>query len=262
MSRRGVAHLTFPVDMQEADRAKPGSGRAGHVADAGHRARVRATDVVPQRAELEQAAAVLNDGEKVVILAGSARGVRATSSSPRDLLGAPVVKSLSGKMAVPDDHPNVTGGIGLLGTKPSEEAIDDCDTIFMVGTNFPYTRWLPVEKEACRSSSIPMRLGNRIPLDAGLVGDAKEKVAELLPLLHRKEDRSFLETAQEGRDGLASGHGRAGLARPRPDPAAVPDARSLDRYAEDDAILNCDSGTIATWAARHFDIRGGREFYL
>jgi pyruvate dehydrogenase (quinone) len=263
LSRRGVAHLTFPVDMQEADPSAAGyegglgtsrTPETAPVFDPPH--------VVPRRADLEQAASVLNAGERVVILAGiGARGAGNEVLAASELLGAPVIKTLSGKMVVPDDHPNVTGGLGLLGTKPSEEAVDDCDTIFLIGTNFPYTRWLPVEKKAVQIELDPIRLGNRIPLDAGLVGDAAETLRELLPLLERKEDRSFLDGAQAG---TAEWHEAIGaLASPDRDPIQPQYLMSLiDRYASDDAVLNSDSGTIATWAARHFTIRGGREFYL
>jgi pyruvate dehydrogenase (quinone)/pyruvate oxidase len=263
LSRRGVSHLTFPVDMQEADPAQ--SGYEGGLDTSRTPATAPVFDpphVVPRREDLDKAASVLNAGEKVVILAGiGARGATDELLAASDLLGAPVIKTLSGKMSAPDDHPNVTGGLGLLGTRPSEEAIDDCDTIFMVGTNFPYTRWLPIEKRAVQIELDPVRLGNRIPLDAGLVGDAKETLAELLPLVQRKEDRSFLEGAQDGKAKWLEA--MEALASPDRDPIQPQYLVSLiDRYASDDAILNSDSGTIATWAARHFTVRGGREFYL
>ncbi|MFL5798106.1 MAG: thiamine pyrophosphate-dependent enzyme [Actinomycetota bacterium] len=263
LSMRGVAHLTFPVDMQEADPKQ--SGYEGGLDTSRTPASAPVFDpplVVPRRAELEKAAAVLNGAKKVAILAGiGARGAGDELLAASDLLGAPVIKSLSGKMVAPDDHPNVTGGLGLLGTKPSEEAVDGCDAIFLIGTNFPYTRWLPVEKKAVQIEIDPVRLGNRIPLDAGLVGDAKETLRELLPLLQRKEDRSFLENAQEGTK--AWHESMTALESPYRDPIQPQYLmRLIDRYADDDAILNSDSGTIATWAARHFTIRGTREFYL
>jgi pyruvate dehydrogenase (quinone)/pyruvate oxidase len=263
LSRRGVAHLTFPVDMQEADPEQ--SGYEGGLDTSRTPATAPVFDpphVIPRREDLERAASVLNEAAKVVILAGiGARGATDELLAASDLLGAPVIKTLSGKMVAPDDHPNVTGGLGLLGTKPSEEAVDDCDTIFMVGTNFPYTRWLPVEKKAVQIELDPIRLGNRIPLDAGLVGDAGETLAELLPLLRRKEDRSFLEGAREGKSKWHEA--MDALASPDREPIQPQYLMSLiDRHASDDAILNSDSGTIATWAARHFTIRGGREFYL
>ena len=263
MSKRGVAHLTFPVDMQEADPSK--SGYEGGMDTSRTPATAPVFDpphVVPRRQDLEHAAGVLNEAKKVAILAGiGARGAADEVLAVSDLLGAPVIKSLSGKMVVPDDHPNVTGGLGLLGTKPSEDAVDGCDTIFLIGTNFPYTRWLPADKKAVQVEIDPIRLGNRMPLDAGLVGDAKQTLAELIPLLERKEDRSFLEKAQDGK--RSWGESMAALESPDRDPIQPQYLmRLIDRYASDDAILNSDSGTIATWAARHFTVRGGREFYL
>ena len=263
LSRRGVAHVTFPVDMQEADPSK--SGYEGGLDTARTPASAPVFDrprVVPRRQDLEKAAAVLNEAGKVVILAGiGARGAADELLAASDLLGAPIVKSLPGKMVVPDDHPNVTGGLGLLGTKPSEDAVDGCDAIFLVGTNFPYTRWLPVDKKAVQIEIDPIRLGNRIPLDAGLVGDAEETLQELLPLVQRKEDRSFLEKIQKETESW--NESMAALEAPDRDPIQPQYLmRLVDRYADDDAILNSDSGTIATWAARHFTVRGRREFYL
>ncbi|HXJ63375.1 MAG TPA: thiamine pyrophosphate-binding protein [Actinomycetota bacterium] len=263
MSRRGVAHLTFPVDMQEADPEQ--SGFEGGLDTSRTPATAPVFDpphVVPARQDLERAASVLNAGKRVAILAGiGARGATDQLLAASELLGAPVIKSLSGKMVAPDDHPNVIGGLGLLGTRPSEEAVDDCDTIFLIGTNFPYTRWLPAEKRAVQIELDPIRLGNRIPLDAGLVGTAKETLTELLPLLERKEDRGFLEQAQDGKAKWVEA--MTALASPERDPIQPQYLMSLvDQHANDDAILNCDSGTIATWAARHFTIRGQREFYL
>src|SRR5205814_8053909 len=115
------------------------------------------------------------------------------------LLGAPVVKPLPGKAVAPDDHPLSVGGLGLLGTRPAEEAMDDCDTLFMIGTNFPYTRFLPEKARAVQIEADPTRVGNRIPVEAPLVGDAKETLAEVLPMLRRKDERKFLEKAQKGK---------------------------------------------------------------
>jgi pyruvate dehydrogenase (quinone) len=263
LSKRGVAHLTFPVDMQEAD--PEASGYEGGLDTARTPATAPVYDpprIVPEKEHLEKAARVLNDGTKVAILAGiGARGAADELLAASELLAAPIVKSLSGKMVAPDDHPSVVGGLGLLGTKPGEEAVDGCDTLFMVGTNFPYTRWLPVEKQAVQIELDPVRLGNRIPLAAGLVGDSKATLGELIPHLRRQEDRSFLEKAQKGKEEWEES--MAALASPEREPIQPQYLMSLiDRYASDDAILNSDSGTIATWAARHFRIRGRREFYL
>ena len=120
-----------------------------------------------------------------------------------ETLGAPIIKALLGKAAVPDDSPYTTGGIGLLGTKPSQEAMENCDTLLMVGTSFPYIEFLPKPGQA-RGVQIdldPTRIGLRYPVEVGLVGDARRTLQKLLPLLDATNDRRFLEEAQ-------TGHGR------------------------------------------------------
>src|SRR5205085_4542919 len=117
-----------------------------------------------------------------------------------ELLAAPIVKALLGKAAVPDDSPYTTGGIGLLGTKPSQEALEDCDTLLMVGSSFPYIEFMPKPDQA-RGVQIeldPKRIGLRYPVEVGLVGDSRRTLQALLPMLQRHEDRSFLEKAQQG----------------------------------------------------------------
>jgi pyruvate dehydrogenase (quinone) len=264
LAHRTVSHLTFPNDLQvaAADQVPyEGVGPARLPATAPVYA---APPGLPRAADLERAAAVLNQGSDVVMLVGSgALGARDEVLQVADLLGSPIVKTLPGKAVVPDDHPLTTGGIGLLGTRPSEEAMEGAKTLFMVGTNFPYTKHLPGPDQV-RTVQVdvdPVRAGNRMPTEVPLVGDAAETLRALLPLLERKEDRGFLERAQQN------------MAKWREDLVTLEDGsrdpiqpqylmRVVDRHAADDAILSSDSGTIATWAARHFDIRGRREFYL
>ncbi|TMK87359.1 MAG: pyruvate oxidase [Actinobacteria bacterium] len=263
LSRKGVSHLTFPVDMQEAPAdEKPYEGGLGT-------ARTPATApvyipprVVPRPEDLQSAARVLNEGRKVAVLAGvGALHARDEVAAAAELLGAPVIKSLPGKAVIPDDHPLSIGGLGLLGTRPSEEAMDGCDTLLLVGTNFPYTRFLPEKARAVQIELDGARVGNRMPVEVPLVGDAKDTLQELIPLLQRKEDRRFLEKAQEGRKEWD--RDMAALADGEREPIMPQYLMSvIDRLASDDAILTSDSGTIATWAARHFTIRGGRQFYL
>jgi pyruvate dehydrogenase (quinone) len=265
LARRTVSHLTFPVDMQEAPAdADPWEGGLGT-------SRIPATAPVyfaapglPRRADLERAAAVLNAGERVAMLVGAgALHARAEVLAVAEKLASPIVKSLSGKATVPDDDPYTTGGLGLLGTRPSEDVMEGCDTLFMVGTSFPYTSYLPEPgKVRCvQVDSDPVRTGNRMPTDVPLVGDTKETLAALVGLLGRKADRSFLEQAQEGmRQWRAD---LTALENPEREPIQPQYLmRVIDRLADDRAILTTDSGTIATWAARHFDIRGDRRFYL
>jgi len=174
LSYRGVAHITFPVDLQEeAVGAKERSKRniPGHTSDVfGRSARL------PDEADLRRAADLLNAGRQVAILAGQG-ALRATDELEQaaELLAAPIVKPLLGKAAVPDGSPYTTGPIGLLGTTPSQEALEGCDTLLMVGTSFPYIEFLPRPGQA-RAVQIeldPMRVGLRYPVEVGLVGDSR-----------------------------------------------------------------------------------------
>jgi pyruvate dehydrogenase (quinone) len=263
ISRGTVSHITFPVDIQEADPEEiPYEGGLGTARPPETAPTYNEPIVVPHDTDVRRAADVLNEGSKVVMLVGAgAMGAREEALAVGDALAAPIVKSLSGKAAIPDDHPLVTGGLGLLGTKPSVEAMESCDTLLMVGTNFPYTAFLPEKARVVQIELEAMRVGNRVPVEVPLVGHAAETLRALLPMLERKADRSFLESAQEGmrewREELAA------LEDPEREPIQPQYlARLVDRYAADDAILSSDSGTIATWAARHFDIRGDRRFML
>ena len=143
----------------------------------------------------------MNNGKKVAILAGrGALGAADELEQAAELLGAPIIKALLGKAAVPDDSPYTTGGIGLLGTKPSQEAMENCDTLLMVGTSFPYIEFLPKPDQAkgIQIDLDPKRIGLRFPVEVGLIGDSQNTLRELIPLLHRKDNRSFLDAAQAG----------------------------------------------------------------
>ncbi|MDM7853842.1 thiamine pyrophosphate-dependent enzyme [Cellulomonas alba] len=264
LARRGVAHLTIPNDVQVADaEADPYE----HVAPA----RPPATSPTflpapgrPRDEDLRAAAAVLNAAERPAILAGQgALRARDEVLAVADALGAPVIKTLPGKAVIPDDSPFAVGGIGLLGTRPGEDLVEDCDTLLMVGTNFPYTKHLPAPGtvKVVQLEADPVRAGVRLPTDVPMIGDAAEGLAALLPLLDRRTDRGHLEKYQ------------AAMATWRAEMDALEDETRrpiapqlavgvLDDLASDDAILTCDSGTIATWAARHWTIRGDRRFFL
>ncbi len=263
-ARRGVAHLTVPNDLQVADAdADPWQ----HVAPARPPATAPVMLRIPGRPrdeDLEMVASLLNEGEKIAILAGAgALHAREELLAVAEALAAPIVKTLSGKAAVPDDSPYTTGGIGLLGTRPSEELMEQIDTLFMVGTNFPYTKHLPAPGKVriAQIEADPARAGARIATEAPVIGDAKLALQGLLPLLKPRTDASFLQGCQHNMDKWRSSmSAQANSAR---DPIAPQYVVSvLDELAADDAVLTCDSGTIATWAARHWGIRGGREFFL
>jgi pyruvate dehydrogenase (quinone) len=262
-ARRGVAHLTFPNDIQIAPAGKDPYSTVAPVRPPSTAPIYLAPAVRPRDEDLRRAADLLNAGEKVAILAGiGARGAGRQVELAADKLSAPIVKSLLGKMVVADDSPYTTGGLGLLGTKPSEELMEEADTLLMLGTNFPYTKFLPEPGKAkvVQVEIDPARAGTRIPTDVPLVGDVAATLEALLPLIERK-DRAFLTKYQEKTHDWRQA--MAALESPDRDPIAPQYlAHELDAQAADDAILTCVSGTIATWAARHWQIRGGREFYL
>jgi pyruvate dehydrogenase (quinone) len=260
LSYQGVAHLTFPADVQEEEAGERSKRNVPH-----HSADIWAqSGRIPDQQELRQAADLLNAGRRTAILAG--RGaLHATDELEKaaELLAAPIIKPLLGKGAVPDDSPYTTGGIGLLGTKPSQDALEDCDTLLMVGTSFPYIEFFPRPDQA-RAVQIeldPKKIGLRYPVEVPLAGDSQKTLAALIPLLHRREDRTFLEKAQHSmRDWRGLMEERASR-RDRPmKPQVV--AAELGKRLRDDAIVSSDSGTFATWFARHLSARRGQMYSL
>jgi pyruvate dehydrogenase (quinone) len=251
LSYHGVSHVTIASDLQEQAIKKDMRSERnlpGHSADIFSRS-ARA----PAEADLHRAAEILNAGEKVAILAGrGAIGAADELEALAEKLAAPIIKPLLGKCCVPDDSPYTTGGIGLLGTEPSQDALEDCDTLLMVGTSFPYIEFYPKPGKAkCVQIELdPKRVGLRCPVEVGLVGGAKQTLLELLPLLERKEDRRFLESAQAGMRDWNRLMEERGTDKAKPmKPAVV--AHELGKRLRDDAITTCDSGTITTWWARH-----------
>lgn len=260
LTRRGVAHLTMPVDLQsedvEADARSP-RNVPDHVSDL-----LALGARLPGERQLERAAAVLNEGKKVCILAGQgALGARGQLLELADRLGAPVAKALLGKGAIPDDSEFSTGGVGLLGTKASQQALEDCDTLLIVGSSFPYIEFYPKPGQA-RAVQIdldPARIGLRYPVEAALVGDSARVLDELLPRLEAKRDRSFLESAQKEMLAWRELMQERGTRTDMPmKPQVV--TWELDRLLTDDAIVATDSGTITTWVARNVTMRADRKF--
>jgi pyruvate dehydrogenase (quinone) len=259
--RRGVAHITFPVDLQEREVEAERSKRniPGHTSDVlSHSARM------PHEGDLAQAAEILNNGKKIVILAG--RGaLNAGDELERiaDILGAPIAKALLGKACVPDDSPFTTGTIGLLGTRPSQDAMEDCDTLLMVGTSFPYIEFLPKPGQA-RGIQIELdstRIGLRYPIEVGLVGDSRHTLQALIPMLQTHDDRRFLEKAQRGMvewQALIEERGTRQDVPMKPQVAAW----ELGKRLREDAIVCGDSGTVATWWARQIPVKRGQMYSL
>ena len=261
-ARRGVAHLTVPNDIQVADADADPWQHVAPAAPPKTAAIYLPPPGKPNDADLQRLADFLNDGDKIAILAGAgALHAREELLALAETLAAPIVKTLPGKATVPDDSPYTTGGIGLLGTKPSEDLMDEIDTLFMVGTNFPYTKHLPSGARVAQIEADPARAGARIATEVPVVGDAREALRGLLPLLKQRSDTSLLNKYQKEMDTWRKN--MTALENADREPIAPEYLMSaVNEAAAGDAILTCDSGTIATWAARHWIIRGDRRFYL
>jgi pyruvate dehydrogenase (quinone) len=259
LNHRGVAHITFPVDYQEIE---PNGKTSMHKVMGHTTSRWSRALALPREEELKIAAFLLNEAKKPVILVGQG-ALKAGDEviELADKLGAPIVKALLGKAVVPDDHPLTTGGLGLLGTTPSQEAMEQADALLIIGSSFPYMEFLPKPGQAkgVQIDDRADRIGLRYPVDVGLVGDAKPTVAALSKFIERKVDRSFLEQAQAGMKEWWE------LMRTRAMRDDVPikpqrAAWELSELAADDAIISADSGTNTIWAARQFKIRKNQKF--
>ena len=256
IEHRTVTCLVFPSDVQEMEAMETpprehgavhsGIGRAGH-------------SLVPHESELQAAADILNSGERVAILAG-AGALHATDElvETAELLGAGIAKALLGKAAVPDDLPFVTGSIGLLGTEPSWEMMSDCDTLLMVGSAFPYSEFLPKEGQA-RGVQIDIdgrMLSLRYPMELNLVGDSKETLRALVPLLKRKAGRQWRSTIEKNVAQWWKVLEARAMAKADPiNPQRV--FWELSKRLPEGAILTCDSGSAANWYARDLKVRRG-----
>lgn len=263
LGRRGVAHINFPVDFQSMP-AKSGARSERNIqghADTqvlGHRSGMPSAD------DMQRAADILNKGEKIVILAGQgALGAGDELEAIAEKIGAPIIKALLGKACVPDDSPYTIGGIGLLGTEPSLEAMENCDTLLLVGTSFPYIEFYPKPDQA-RAVQIdldPTRIGLRYPVEVGLAGDSRRTLNLLEPLLEARGEKKFLKQAQENMRDWWKLMEERGTRRDKPmKPQVV--AWEIGKQLRDDAIVSCDSGTITTWFARQIRVKRGQMHSL
>jgi pyruvate dehydrogenase (quinone)/pyruvate oxidase len=261
LANRAVSHICIPIDyqvmeMDESDRFK--RNVPGHTAGPEGFTTPRP---VPPRAHLERAAELLRGKQRVAILAGAgARGARRELEELAEKLGAVIVKALLGKDCVPDDSPYVTGGTGVVGTRPSQEAFKQCDALVIVGSSFPYIEFLPEPGQpACiQIDDKPERIGLRHPADVGLVGDARLTLQELVALVERNDDRAFLESMQESIRDWWDLMEERGTRDDVPMKPQVP-IWHLHELLDDDAIVCGDSGTVTTWIAR-WKLRAEQRF--
>ncbi len=253
--RRAVTCLILPNDLQELDAVDPPREHAMLHTGIGF----TSPPTAAHEPDVAAAAAILNAGKKVAILVG-AGALDATEEviAVADRLGAGIAKALLGKMAVPDDLPNVTGAIGLLGTAPSWKMMEDCDTLLMIGSSFPYSEYLPKPGQA-RGVQVdidPRQLSLRYPMEINLVGDARLTLQALLPLLKAREDHQWRDSIEANvRDWW-----RVLEARAMTDAEPINPQRvfwELSPRLPDDVILAADSGTVASWYARDLKVRHG-----
>lgn len=260
LARRGVAHLCLPKDIQSLttrDDTRSSWNIQGHSGDG-----VADSAPLPSGDALRAAAEVINAGKKVAVLVGrGALGCAAEVEQLAEKVGGPVAKALLGKAVLPDDSPYTTGGLGLLGTSPSQDAMRECDTLVMVGTSFPYVQFLPEPGQAkCVQIDLdPARIGLRYPADVGLAGYSRPILQALLPLVQQKDDRSFLETAQKRMQKWGELLAERGTRTDFPmKPQVV--GHTVNKHLPADAIVSSDCGTVTTWAARYLMMRGEMKF--
>jgi pyruvate dehydrogenase (quinone) len=260
LAYRQPTHVMIPVDIQSMPVAKSHRSERNvehHVSNLMARG-----GQLPDPQMLQRAADILNQAKKPFILAGRGSiGATEELLTVAERLQAPIGKPLLGKQAVPDESPYTTGGVGLLGTKPSQEALEGCDTLLIVGSSFPYIEFYPKpgKAKAVQIELDPKRVGLRYPVEVGLVGDSKLVLSELLPLLKRNDSSRFLEAAQNSMREWRELMNERGTRRDMPmKPQVV--THELNKLLDDDAIVITDSGTITAWTARHIDIRGSMQF--
>jgi pyruvate dehydrogenase (quinone) len=258
---RSVTCIIVPDDVAEMDHEDPPRAHGATFSGEGFPNPPR---VVPQEEDIVRAAEVLNEGQKVAMLIGAgAYGAAEEVKEIADLLGCGVAKALNGRAALPDDLPYVTGSIGLLGTKPSNDMIEACDTLFMVGTSFPYSEWLPEPGQA-RGVQIDIdgtMIGIRYPMEVNLVGDAKETLEALIPHLRRKEDRSWREGIEENVSRWWNILEERAMEDAEPlNPQRV--FHELSSRLPNGCITTGDSGSSTDWWARHLKLRDGMKAAL
>ena len=256
LANRCVTCIIVPNDIQDMDAEESPPRTHGSVfTGVGY----RPPRVLPQDEDLKLAAKVLNEGERVAMLVGAgALKAQEEVIALADKLGAGVAKALLGRACLDDSLPFVTGSIGLLGTEASDKMMKKCDTLLMIGSSFPYSEWLPKEGDA-RGVQIDIdgrMLSSRYPMEVNLQGDAKETIKALLPLIERKEDRSWRESIEK----WVTAWWKLMEDRAMNDAQPINPQRvfwEVSPMLPDKCILTADSGSAANWWARDLKLRPG-----
>jgi pyruvate dehydrogenase (quinone) len=257
-AERTVTCVIVPNDLQELSYEEPKHEHQTIHSGIGY----VAPRVLPQDAELQRAANVLNAGKKVAMLIGAgARFAAEEVQQVAELLGAGVAKAFLGKAVLPDDLTYVTGAIGLFGTDASHQLMADCDTLLLVGSGFPYAEFLPKEGQA-RGVQIDLEgkmLSLRYPMEVPLTGDSAETLRALIPLLQPKTDRRWREKIEESvRDWWQQVAGFAEQEGEPVNPRLI--FQKLSPRLPDNLLLTADSGSSSSWVAQHLRLRAGMQF--
>ncbi|WVE34206.1 thiamine pyrophosphate-dependent enzyme, partial [Priestia megaterium] len=242
-AKKGVAVLTIPDDIPRFEVGSEARETSSIIVK---------QDIFPHREDLEKAKDLIGKAESPVILAG-----RGTHEMREELLAfaekiaAPIVLTLPGKGAIPDEHPYCLGGLGLIGTKPAYEAMQEADTLIMIGTSYPFTGFLPDHAKTIHIDIDPAQIGKRYPVDAGLAGEAKATVQWFLENVGRSEHRQFLEQSQER---MKKWWNQLDTQEAKESVPIKPQRviRALQHVADDNAVLSVDVGNVTVWMARHF----------
>ena len=258
LARKKPAHLTIPVDIQNADikvlksfRNIPKHSKPNIIYDV----------KLPNYEILKEAAEILNNGKKIAILAGQGA---LNAGNELEVLAkkcnAMITKALLGKAVLPDDSPFVTGQLGLLGTKPSQELMEECDTLIIAGSSFPYMEFLPKpgQAKAIQIDRDASKIGLRYPIDVPLVGDCKEILTALTEMIKSNHSDLFLKKIQKSVSEWNKNLEKEGKWRTDPiKPQSI--AYELGLRLPENAIVSCDSGTITTWWARFIKLKRGQS---
>lgn len=255
LSKRGVAHISIPSDLGPAKIENPGDLSTAIQPQ---------SQATPVESDIKHVAEILNNAKTVAIMCGC--GCR---DSTKELLAlaeklhAPIVHALRGKDLVPHDHPYWVGGTGLLGSKSGRHAIESCEVLLMVGTDFPYRAWLPHDKKVVQIDIRPEHIGKRCPVRAGLVGHAGSTMAALTEQVDQRSDSSFLKDIQKRRDDWQKSLDKEADIKRSADlihPQSI--ASIAGELADDDAIFCVDTGEVTVWGARHMKLRGTQRYLM
>lgn len=253
MAHRGVAHVSIPTDVAGETCAFDGCRPLGPS---------RPGRVTPTEPDCKAAADMIDASQKVVILAGiGCAEARDELLAFAETAQAPIVRSLRAKEVIDDAHPQCIGGLGLLGGRPAVQAMDDCDLLVMVGTDFPYLDFYPASAQVIQIDIDSTHIGRRVPVDIGLVGDAGGILAALTDAIGTSRDDRFLTRMQaemqkwrDAREELETDGNT-----PISPPALM---RAISDTAPDDTIYLIDTGTSTAWSARHLNVRAGQRYTL